>query len=154
MSEHTMHDPTHSPGDLNDMLEEHHILLPTSQLLTGFLTTVPFTDRFTELVMVEKYIFFAAYLFSMASVIVLSSVAVQHRLLRPLRDREAFKRRAGRQILLGAGALTCALTLVTQVVVSEIVGEPFGYAAAAITLVLAGLFWVVAPLLWKRKRAV
>lgn len=91
-------------GDLPDMLGELRVLLPTAQLPTAFLITVPFNAGLVKMVAYEKWLFMETFALSVASLILLTAPAVQHRLLRPLRDRAAFKRLASRQTLV---ALRC-----------------------------------------------
>jgi protein-S-isoprenylcysteine O-methyltransferase Ste14 len=72
----------------------------------------------------------------------LSGPAIQHRLIRPLRDREQFKVIAGRQMLAGAVTLAIALVLVTQLVLSAVMGDSVGnLAAAALGTLIAFMWW-------------
>lgn len=132
-------------GDLTDMLGELRVLLPSSQLLSAFLITVPFSSGFSKAVTTEKDIFLATFLLSVASLVLLSAPAVQHRLIRPLTDRARFKRMATRQILLGSVALSVALILVTWLVLSAVLGHAAGYAGAAAITALIVLFWWALP---------
>lgn len=75
-------------GDLSDMLSELHFLLPGAQLLTAFLITVPFSTGFSKIKQTERRIFLATFICSITSLVLLSAPAVQHRLMRPLLDRE------------------------------------------------------------------
>src|SRR5687768_12522932 len=108
--------PDEDDGDLTDMLGELRVLLPTAQLLSAFLTTVPFTSGFGAIVTSAKHVLLATFLLSIASLILLSAPAVQHRLVRPLINRAGFKRLATGQIVVGATTLALALVLVTQLV--------------------------------------
>jgi hypothetical protein len=96
-------------GDLTDMLSELRVLLPSAQLLSAFLITVPFSSGFAAIVAAEKGVFIATFVLAVASLVMLSAPAVQHRLIRPLIDRPHFKRLATRQIVLGSIALTGAV---------------------------------------------
>ena len=92
-------------GDLTDMLGELRVLLPTAQLLSAFLITVPFTPGFSAIANAEKWVFLATFVLAVVGLVLLSAPAVQHRLIRPLLDRPRFKSLASRQILVGAVAL-------------------------------------------------
>jgi len=138
-------------GDLTDMLGELRVLLPTAQLLSAFLIAVPFAPGFAALVGAEKNVFLATFLLSIASLVLLSAPAVQHRLLRPLTDRAAFKALATRQIVVGAFALALALVSATQVVLSAVLGHMVGnVAAAAIGLLTVGV-WCILPRRWRSR---
>lgn len=136
-------------GDLTDMLGELRVVLPTAQLLSAFLVTVPFTSGFGAIVTSEKNVFLATFLLAVASLVLLSAPAVQHRLLRPLKNRAAFKRHANRQILLGTMALSIALVLVTQLVLAEVLGHVIGNVAAGLIAVLVLVVWWIYPKVWK-----
>lgn len=146
--------PQGDDGDLTDMLGELRVLLPTAQLLSAFLTTVPFTTGFGKIVVVEKHIFLATFVLSIASLVLLSAPAVQHRIVRPLKDRAAYKRLATRQILVGASCLGVALVLVTQLVLSEVLGHVVGNVAAALCAALIALLWWVLPKIWQARGSV
>ncbi|MGC5083434.1 DUF6328 family protein, partial [Escherichia coli] len=83
---------------LSDLLNELRILLPAAQLLTAFLITLPFNSGFSQIVESEKWIFLATFCCSLTSLVLFAAPAVQHRLLRPLRDRSRFKTLASRQM--------------------------------------------------------
>lgn len=137
-------------GDLTDTLGELRVLLPSAQLLSAFLITVPFSAGFGSLLAAEKGVFLATFLLAMASVVMLSAPAVQHRLIRPLPDRVRFKRLANRQIVLGSLALALALVLVTQLVLSAVFGHRIGNVAAGAVAALTAVLWWALP---KRLRA-
>lgn len=139
-------------GDLTDMLSELRVLLPSAQLLTAFLITVPFNRGFADVVASEKIVFFATFLFSIAGLVLLSAPAVQHRLLRPLVDRASFKRLATRQIIAGSACLSFALVLATELVLSEIFGHAVGAVAACLIGAMVVALWWVLPKAWQRAR--
>jgi hypothetical protein len=138
-------------GDLTDLLGELRVLLPAAQLLSGFLIAVPFAPGFSRLVGSEQHIFLATFIFSLISLVMLSAPAIQHRLIRPLRDKEQFKVMAGRQMLAGAVALAIALVLVTQLVLSAVMGDVIGNIAAGALGTLIAVTWWVLPW-WLRGR--
>jgi len=138
-------------GDLTDLLGELRILLPASQLLSGFLIAVPFAPGFERLVGAEQHIFLATFIFSLISLIMLSAPAIQHRLVRPLLDRGQFKRIAGRQMLSGASTLAVSLVLVTQLVLSAVMGHVVGNLAAGSVSLLILILWLALPW-WLRNK--
>jgi hypothetical protein len=141
-------------GDFSDMLSEMRILLPGAQMLSAFLIILPFNSGFSRIVHAEKLMFLATFFLSLTSLVLLAAPAVQHRMLRPLKDRERFKRIASRQILAGAIALAIALVLGTDLVLSEVFGATVGFIAAAIMAVLISGAWWLVPLYLKRKGGV
>jgi hypothetical protein len=137
-------------GDFSDMLSEMRILLPGAQMLSAFLVILPFNDGFGKIVHAEKLLFLATFFFSLTSLVLLSAPAVQHRVMRPLKDRARFKRVATRQIVAGAFALAIALVLGTDLVISEVFGATVGVAMAAIMAALISCFWWLMPVWLKR----
>lgn len=138
-------------GDFSDMLSEMRILLPGAQMLSAFLIILPFNGGFAKIVHLEKLLFLATFLFSLASLVLLSAPAIQHRLLRPLKDRARFKRIATRQIVAGAFALAIALVLGTDLVMSEVFGATIGLLVAALMGLLILVAWWLMPVYLRRK---
>lgn len=141
----------YNADDLSDMLGELRVLLPSAQLLTTFLVTLPFIPGFSKIVHFEKWVFIATFLCSLASLVLLSAPATQHRLMWPLKDRVAFKRFASMEILTGAAILTLALILGTNLVISEVFGPQAGIIAAASIAFLIGFLWWLVPVVLKNR---
>lgn len=141
----------YNADDLTDMLGELRVLLPSAQLLTTFLVTLPFIPGFSKIVHFEKWVFVATFLCSLASLVLLSAPATQHRLMWPLKDRVAFKRFASMEILAGAAMLSLALILGTNLVTSEVFGAHAGIVAAASMAFLIGFLWWLLPVVLKKR---
>ncbi|TXI24877.1 MAG: hypothetical protein E6Q67_01955 [Roseateles sp.] len=139
--------PTAEDGDSDaeDVLGELRVLLPMAQLLTAFLIAVPFAPGFANTVRTEKHVFLATFMLSVASLVLLTGPAVQHRLMRLLGHRGGFRKQVNRQILLGAALLAAALVLATRFVLSEVLGHQVGNIAAAAMLVLIAATWLLLP---------
>ncbi len=139
-------------GDLTDLLQELRVLLPGTQTLAAFLIILPFSPGFAQIQRGEKYIYVATFLCSVVSLILFAAPAAQHRLQRPLRDREAFKLRANRLVVAGLVPLSLALTLGTQLVLDEVLHLAwFSWGASAAVATLIGVIWWLAPLREKRR---
>jgi hypothetical protein len=137
-------------GDFSDMLSEMRILLPGAQMLSAFLVILPFNEGFGKIVHAEKLLFLATFFFALAALVLLSAPAVQHRVMRPLKDRARFKRVATRQIVAGAFSLAIALVLGTDLVISEVFGATVGMVMAVIMALLILCFWWLMPVWLKR----
>ena len=147
-------DERQGDGDLSDLLAELRVLLPGAQTLTAFLIILPFNAGFAQIQQGEKYVYLATFLCSITSLVLFAAPAAQHRLQRPLPDREQFKRTANRLVVAGLVPLSCALILATQLVMAEVLHHP-GVATgiAGVVAVLIGTAWWVAPLRKKAQRA-
>lgn len=141
-------------GDFSDMLSEMRILLPGAQMLTAFLIILPFNSGFGKIVHTEKLLFLATFVLALTSLVLLSAPAVQHRLMRPLKDRARFKRVATRQIVAGCFTLAVALVLGTDLVISEVFGTTVGLATAGVMALLIAIAWWALPLYLKRHAGV
>ena len=138
-------------GDLGDLLQELRVVLPGAQMLTAFLVILPFNQGFRQIQSSEKWVYVATFICSIASLILFTAPAAQHRLERPLRDRERFKRTATRMIIVGLIPLSFALVLTTYLVITEVVGNRPALVAAASTCAMIGAIWWLMPL--RRRRA-
>lgn len=136
-------------GDLLEMLHELRVLLPSAQLLSAFLVAVPFAPTFGQILLAEKHVFLATFILSVTSLVLFSAPAVQHRLLRPLTNRVRFKNLATRQIVAGSIALSGALALATQLVLSAVLGEFGATLVAAFVAVMIVVLWWVCPKMWR-----
>lgn len=149
MSDHDDSKSGHDETDMTEMLNELRILLPGAQLLNGFLITLPFNSGFQQIVQYEKWIFMATFLCSLSSLILFTTPAVQHRVLRPLDDRQKFKNGASRQMVIGAVFLSLALVLCANLVTAEVIGHPLGSAVAMLVSSLILALWWISPW-WRR----
>lgn len=140
----------HDDGDFSDMLSEQRILLPGAQMLTAFLIILPFNGGFRQIVHMEKLVFLATFICSLTSLLLLSAPAIQHRLIRPLVDRAAFKHIASKFIVAGAVALAFAFTLATNLVISEVFGTLAGCVASGTIAVLILVLWWLLPMYLQR----
>ena len=129
----------------NELLQELRVTQTGLQILTGFLLTVPFQQRFGELPDPLRLVFLIALSLAVVSTVIVVAPVASHRLL--------FRRRAKRELvssadrLTKAGLATLALTIVAVVVL--VFGFVAGPTAAIVGGVVALAFfvvqWVVLP---------
>ena len=136
--------------DLGDLLQELRILLQGAQVLSAFLIILPFSEGFGRLDQVERWVYLLTFVSSLTGLIFISAPAAQHRLQRPLQDRERFKRFATHMVLVGVGAISVALTLAAQLVSNEAVGFGPSLVVSGILAILIGVFWWLIPLMSRR----
>jgi hypothetical protein len=140
---------TRADHDLDDLLHELRVLLPGAQTLTAFLIILPFNSGFSQIQQEEKIIYLATFLCSVCSLVLFTAPAAQHRLQRPLQDREGFKTVASRLMIAGLIPLSAAVILSTYLVIAQVLGHVwFAWAAAGIVAVLIGAIWWVYPI-WR-----
>lgn len=141
---------TSADANLSDMLVELRILLPGAQLLTAFLITLPFNSGFGQITKCEKFVFMATFFCSISSLILFTAPAIQHRLMRPLLDRQRFKNSATRQMVAGTICLSFALVLSANLVMSEVFGHHMGITVAVAVATFIGAMWWIWPIYSKR----
>ena len=133
-------------GDLSDLLSELRVLLPGAQMLTAFLIILPFNGGFAQIQRGEKYVYVATFLCALASLIFFAAPAAQHRLQRPLLDRERFKHRANQLVVAGLLFLSLALILATQLVLDEVLRLAWlSWGVAGVAGGLIGVVWWLIP---------
>ena len=129
----------------DELLQELRVTQTGLQILTGFLLTVPFQQRFGDLSPTLRVVFLLALSLAVVSTVIVVAPVASHRIL--------FRRRAKAELvsaadrLTKAGLTTLALTIVAVVVLV------FGFVAGTIAAVVAGVValaffvvqWVVVP---------
>ena len=130
-----------------ELLNELRVALPGVQFLLAFLLTVPFAQGFERITSFQKSIFYAALLFTAASVVFLIAPSATHRLRFHQNDRAFIVESAHKYLIAGLACLAVALVL-ALVMVTDFLYDHWIVVAgpAIIALLLLGL-WFVRPLL-------
>jgi accessory gene regulator protein AgrB len=128
------------------MLQEMRILLQGAQVLTAFLVVVPFNQGFISIHELEKWVYTATFICSVTSLVLFSAPAAHHRLARPLVNRVLFKKFATRMIVVGLVFLSFALILVTQLVISQVIGSMVSILVTVFVSLLILIAWWLIPL--------
>ncbi|WP_213814078.1 DUF6328 family protein [Glaciihabitans sp. dw_435] len=129
----------------NEMLQELRVAQTGTQILTGFLLTLPFQQRFTELDSFQLDVYLV--------LVVLAALSTGLGLAPVSLHRVLFRRRAKAQIvgvtdallratLAGIGLLLSGTSLL---IFDVVVGRTAGIVAGGTALVVAALLWVVLP---------
>jgi hypothetical protein len=146
-----MHDDTEAPDDAtltrnwSELLQELRVVQTGVQILTGFLLTVPFTERFGSLDHTQRTIYLAVLVGSTSVTGLVVAPVAFHRVL--FRQRQRWWLVGAANLAARAGLLLLApvsagvVTLVFAVVVST----PAGFCAGGAVLAALCLLWWVAP---------
>ena len=129
----------------SSLLQELRVTQTGVQLLTGFLLTLPFQQRFDRLDDFMRAMYVAAVSCSLAATIALVAPVAMHRLLFRQRRLRVLVSAAHRLAMAGMLLLGLALVGVTVVVVDMVYGG--GIAAAAFVAL-----WLVLPLFVRASR--
>lgn len=135
----------------NELLQELRVMQTGTQILTGFLLTVAFTPRFTDMDELQRdlYVVLVA-LAAIATILALAPVGM-HRALFGHRRKPELVRVASRLVRL-ALIVTGALTIgVTTLIVDFTVDRTAGIVALVLSLVLVVGLWIIAPRFLRRR---
>jgi len=133
-----------------DLLQELRVVQTGVQLLTGFLLTLPFQQRFADLSSFDT----AAYLVSVSAAVIATGLLIapvlMHGLLFRRHARAIMVDGAHRLAVLGSAFLGLAMVSVVLLIFDLVAGNLAGAIAAVVAaLMLLGL-WLVMPLSMRR----
>ncbi len=134
-----------------ELLQELRVVQTGVQLLTGFLLTLPFQQRFQSLTDDQVAIYLCAVSLAVMSTALLIAPVALHRVLFRQHARPELVATAHRLALVGYWLLAAAMTAVVLLIFDVVAGSVAGACAAAGTaLVLLGL-WGGLPE-WERRQ--
>jgi hypothetical protein len=129
----------------NELLQELRVVQTGVQLLTGFLLTLPFQQRFTELTDDQRHIYLVIVTLAATATALLIAPVTAHRLLFRRHARAELVRAAHYFAFLGSLMLGLALSGVTLFIFDVTVGRRAGLVAGGLSLTGAVLLWIVLP---------
>jgi len=132
--------------ELIELLNELRVALPGVQVIFAFMLVVPFSQGFSQLSSVERWIYFAAFITSALAAALLIAPSSYHRLRFRQGDKEKMLR-LGNRLLVGGLALVAVSMALSVGLISEFV---FGTAMALVSGLGIGAalawFWFGLPL--------
>ncbi len=136
----------------SELVEEHRLAMPGTQVLFAFLLVLPFQSRFEELSNQQTYVYYSALLCAAVAIVLLIAPTAAHRMLWRHGDKEALLRTSTLTALAATAFIAAGMTASVYLITDFLFGEP---ATAVVTSILAGLFvgfWYGFPLV-RRLRA-
>lgn len=134
-----------------EILQELRVLQTGIQILTGFLLTLPFQSRFTELDSFQIAVYLVLVVLSALITALLLGTVIMHRTFFRLRIKEALVRHAHR-ILRATMVLVAVVLIGTTGLIFDIVLNRTAGSITAISLaLLIFALWVAVPQLLKRR---
>ena len=137
----------------NELLQELRVTQTGVQILSGFLLTLPFQQRFATLDHQQRTIFLVAVSLSTVATALLVSPVSSHRLLFRRGAKDTLVTTGDRLAKAGLVALGLTVTTVVLLIFNVVVGEIAGWVAAACMLTFFTLNWLILPLLVWRSRS-
>ena len=116
------------------------------QILTGFLLTVPFTQRFPELDAVQRDGYLAVLVGSVLATGFIIAPVPMHRMLFRRGEKAWIVHTAGRLAQAGLTMLGLTIAGVVWLVFDVVVGRPVSLVAGGVALLFLALLWFVYPL--------
>lgn len=138
----------------NDMLQELRVMQTGTQLIAGFLLTLPFTERFAELSSLEESTYLALVLLAgLTLAVILAPISIHRRLFgEKVKDRlvSAAHRLMVAALTLVGMLITGIIFFIFQVVLGTTVASAVGGGAALVVVLLLVVLPVV--ILPRRRR--
>jgi len=128
-----------------DLLQELRVIQTGVQFLTGFLLTLPFQQRFTELSQFQRGVYLGTVAASVVSTVLLQAPVSVHRTLFRRHERAQAVGSAHHLLVAGMSFLALAMVGVSYLVFSVVSGTPAAESASAVAVLLIVVFWVIYP---------
>ena len=129
----------------DELLQEIRVTQTGVQILTGFLLTVPFSNRFSELTAFQRDVYLAVLAGSVLTTGLVVAPVAMHRVLFRRRRRELLVESGNRFAIAGLGMLALTVSGVVLLVVDVVVGDRAGWIAGGAILLVLTVLWAVVP---------
>ena len=130
----------------SSLLQELRVAQTGVQLLTGFLLTLPFQQRFTQLDGVMRTVYLVTVACSIGATVLLVAPVSMHRLLFRRHRLKTLVSAAHSYAMVGLLMLGIALAGVAVVIFDTVIGRTGAWLAGGCTLVALATFWYAMPL--------
>ena len=143
--------PEQITRNLAELLQELRVMQTGVQILTGFLLTVPFTERVSTLTETQQRIYLGILLGAVATTLVIVAPVSYHRLLFRQGEREWLVHAAHLCCLAGLLGLSLVSVAVVFLVFDVVLGSAEATIAAAAAALAFIVMWAAVP--FSRSRA-
>jgi hypothetical protein len=132
--------------NLAELLQELRVASIGVQVLFGFLLSLPFTTRFTELSSEQRDLYLADILLAALATALLSAPVAFHRLAFRQHSKARVLRASNRLALAGLAAVALVVSGSVLLVVSFVETDTIVAILAALTLTMFIVLWLVLPI--------
>jgi hypothetical protein len=138
--------------NLNELLQELRVTQTGVQILTGFLLTLPFTNRFGHLDSLQRRAYLAVLTGSVVATGLIIAPVAFHRMLFRRGERPWIVKAANQSARAGLFSLAMTTSGVVWLVFDLVTDRTLAWVAGLISLVFFGTLWVGVPLVARRRR--
>jgi hypothetical protein len=135
-----------------DLLQELRVSQTGVQLLTGFLLTLPFQQRFGQLDDRARDVYLATVSAAIAATAALIAPVAVHRFLFRRHARASMVKAGHRCALVGLMLLGLSVCGVLNVILTLVVSDTAGFVASGVGAAVYLCAWVVLPLALRERR--
>jgi hypothetical protein len=132
--------------NFNELLQELRVTQTGVQILTGFLLTLPFSQRFTSLDDVQRSVYLAILVGSVIATGLIIAPVAFHRVLFRQGERPWIVTAANRAARAGLLALALTTSGVVWLVFDLVTSRTLAHVAGALSLIFFTMVWVAYPL--------
>ena len=132
--------------ELIELLNELRVALPGVQVLFAFMLVVPFSQGFSSLTTVERWIYFAAFIAAALGAALLIAPSSYHRLRFRQGDKERMLHTSSRLLLSGMAMVAVSIALSVGLISEVVFGTGVALVAGIGIGVWLGWFWYGLPL--------
>ena len=132
--------------NLNELLQELRVTQTGVQILTGFLLTLPFTNRFSSLDDVQRFAYLCVLSGSVVATGLIIAPVAFHRILFRHGERPWLVTNANRAARAGLVSLALTTSGMVWLVFDLVVDRTAASVAGVVSLLFFGLLWLAAPL--------
>jgi O-antigen/teichoic acid export membrane protein len=135
----------------NELLQELRVAQTGVQILTGFLLTVPFQQRFADLDRFQERVYLVLVVLAVAATGFIVAPVSLHRLLFRRHLKRELVTSADRMARTGLAMLALVLAGSALLLFDVVVGRTAGWVAGGLVLAGLALVWVVVPVRLARR---
>jgi hypothetical protein len=136
----------------SSLLQELRVAQTGVQLLTGFLLTLPFQQRFSQLDNTMRAVYLVTVACSIGATVLLVAPVSMHRLLFRRHRLNTLVSAAHNYAMVGLLLLGVALAGVAVVIFDTVIGRTEAWVAGGCTLLALTAFWYLTPLVGRRDK--
>jgi hypothetical protein len=136
----------------SELLQEFRVLQTGTQILAGFLITLPFQQRFTDLRPEEHMLYLGLVGLATALTLLALAPVTLHRLLFRQRAKKELVQVSSAILILCLGAASILFVGIVMFVFAFVLTPTAGYVAAGGALVVVTTVWLLLPRLMRAAR--